>query len=124
MAFIPVMAPQPAPPSPRAQDLARRLKEEVDKFERQYPGTSREELRAAAAIAIGEESVSVPPRRKAAAMVVAVITAMGVVGLVMELATREESGAGAAAAPWPMITVSIAIVCLAVVAAVIRRTRR
>ena len=122
MVFIPVVAHQPAPPSARAQDLARRLKVEVDKFERQYPGTSREELRAAAAIAIGEESVSVPPRRKAAAMVVAVITAMGILGLVMELTTREDSGA--AAAPWPMITVSIAIVCLAVVAAVIRRTRR
>ena len=122
MAFIPVMAPQPAPPSPRAQDLARRLKEEVDKFERQYPGTSREDLRAAAAIAIGEESVSVPPRRAAAAAIVAVITGLGILGLVMELATREDSSA--AAAPWPMIAVSIAIAGLAVVAAVIRRSRR
>lgn len=124
MVFIPVVAHQPAPPSARAQDLARRLKDEVEKFERQYPGTSREDLRAAAAIAIGEESVSVPPRRAAAAAIVAVITGLGILGLVMELATREESGAGAAAAPWPMIAVSIAIVCLAVVAAVIRRTRR
>jgi len=122
MVFIPVVPHQPAPLSPRAQDLARRLKDEVEKFERQYPGTSREDLRAAAALAIGEELVAVPPRRKAAAMVVAVITAMGVLGLVMELATREKSDA--AATPWPTIAVSIAIVCLAVVAAVIRRTRQ
>ena len=55
MVFIPVVAHQPAPPSARAQDLARRLKEEVDKFERQYPGTSREDLRAAAAVAKGRK---------------------------------------------------------------------
>ena len=122
MVFIPVVAHQPAPPSARAQDLARRLKEEVDKFERQYPGTSREELRAAAAIAIGEESATVPPRRAAAAAIVAVITGLGILGLVMELATREESGA--ATGPWPVIAVSIVIASLAAVAAVIRRTRR
>lgn len=122
MVFIPVVAHQPTPPSARAQDLARRLKEEVDKFERQYPGTSREDLRAAAALAIGEESVTVPPRRKAAAMVVAVTASMGILGLVMELATREESGA--ATAPWPMFAVAIVIVCVGVAAAVIRRTRQ
>lgn len=122
MVFIPVVARQSAPPSARAQDLARRLKDEVDKFERQYPGTSREELRAAAAIAIGEESVTVPPRRKAAAVIVALITSFGILGLLLEFATRRESGA--AAAPWPMIAVSIVIACLAVVAAVIRRTKR
>ena len=122
MVFIPVVAHQPAPPSARAQDLARRLKEEVDKFERQYPGTSREELRAAAAIAIGEESVTVPPRRAAAAAIVAVITGLGILGLVMELATREESGA--TTGPWPVIAVSIVIASLAAVAAVIRRSRQ
>ena len=122
MVFIPVVAHQPAPPSARAQDLARRLKEEVDKFERQYPGTSREELRAAAAIAIGEDSVTVPPRRAAAAAIVAVITGLGILGLVMELATREESGA--ATGPWPVVAVSIVIASLAAVAAVIRRSRQ
>ncbi len=122
MVFIPVVAHQQAPPSARAQDLARRLKEEVDKFERQYPGTSREELRAAAAIAIGEESATVPPRRAAAAAIVAVITGLGILGLVMELATREESGA--ATGPWPVIAVSIVIASLAAVAAVIRRSRQ
>ncbi len=124
MAFIPVVAHQPAPPSARAQDLARRLKEEVDKFERQYPGTSREDLRAAAAIAIGEESVTWPPRRKAAAMVVAVITAMlGILGL-RDGVRHAARTRVRAAAPWPMIAVAIAIACLAVVAAVIRRTRQ
>ena len=122
MAFIPVMAQRPAPPSARAQDLARRLKEEVDKFERQYPGTSREDLRAAAAIAIGEESVTVPPRRQATAAIVGVITAMGVLGLVMELATRKESGS--ASAPWAMVAVAIVIAAVGVVAAVLRRRRQ
>lgn len=122
MVFIPVVAHQPAPPSARAQDLARRLKEEVDKFERQYPGTSREDLRAAAAIAIGEESVTVPPRRRAAAVIVGLVTSMGVLGVVMEFASRKESGS--AAAPWSMMAVGIVIACVAVVAAVIRRTKQ
>ena len=121
MPFVPMVPPH-RPASARAQDLGRRLKAEVEKFEAQYPGTSREDLRAAAALAIGEESVTVPPRRKAAAMVVAAIAAIGILGLVMELATKKESGA--APAPWPTIAVSIVIACLAAVAAVIRRTRR
>ena len=122
MAFIPVMAPQPAPPSPRAQDLARRLKEEVDKFERQYPGTSREDLRAAAAIAIGEESVSLPPRRKAAAMIVALAASMGILGIVLELTTAKESGS--ATAPWSLAVVGTVIALVAVLATIIRRTRQ
>ena len=56
MVFIPVVPHRPAPLSPRARDLARRLKDEVEKFERQYPGTSREDLRAAAFSAIGDDS--------------------------------------------------------------------
>ena len=63
MVFVPMVAHHAAPPSPRALDLARRLKDEVDKFEKQYPGTSREDLRTAAALAIGEESTRMPPRR-------------------------------------------------------------
>ena len=122
MVFIPVVAHRPAPPSARAQDLARRLKEEVDKFERQYPGTSREDLRAAAAIAIGEEPVAVPPRRRAAAVIVGLVTSLGVLGLLMEFAARKESNS--AAAPWSMMAVGLVIACVAVVAAVIRRTRQ
>jgi hypothetical protein len=121
MVFIPV-AHQPAPPSARAQDLARRLKEEVDKFERQYPGTSREDLRAAAAIAIGEESVTVPPRRRAAAVIVGQVTSMGVLGVVMEFASRKESGS--AAAPWAIAVVITVIALVAALASVIRRTRQ
>jgi hypothetical protein len=122
MAFIPVVAQRPAPPSARAQDLARRLKEEVDKFERQYPGTSREDLRAAAAIAIGEESVTVPPRRKAAAMIVALAASMGVLGIVLELTTVKEPGS--ATAPWSLAVVGTVIALVAVLATVIRRTRQ
>lgn len=122
MVFIPVVAHQPAPPSARAQDLARRLKEEVDKFERQYPGTSREDLRAAAAIAIGEEAgtAAAPARKRAAVAVLGVIVAILGAGLVVQSSTGE---AGAKPA-WPMIAVAVAIACAGVLAAVIRRTRQ
>ena len=52
MAFVPLAPQQPL--SARAQDLGRRLKAEVEKFEAQYPGTSAEDIRAAAGLAIGE----------------------------------------------------------------------
>lgn len=121
MPFVPMVPPQ-RPASARAQDLGRRLKAEVEKFQAQYPGTSREDLRAAAALAIGEESVTVPPRRKAAAVIASLIISMGLLSLLMEFATRKESGS--AGAPWPIMAVAIVVVCVGVVAAVIRRTRQ
>jgi hypothetical protein len=55
MPFVPMVPPQ-RPASARAQDLGRRLKAEVEKFEAQYPGTSPEDIRAAAELAISSAS--------------------------------------------------------------------
>jgi len=107
-------------PSARAQDLGRRLKAEVEKFEAQYPGTSREDLRAAAAIAVGEQAVRVPPRRRLAAGLVAGIIGFGIATTVI---TTRGAGGGDAA-PWPILGVAIAIAVGAVFAAVSRRARR
>ncbi len=121
MAFVPVMVPPRAdPPSARAQDLGRRLKMEVEKFEAQYPGTSRKDLRDAAALAIGEESVTVPPRRRIAALVAALIAGLGVAGLVLE----GKAGAGGGPAPWPVLTVVVAMAVAGVVAIAVARARR
>ncbi len=122
MVFVPIVAHEAKPPSARALDLARRLKEQVELFERQYPGTSREDLRAAAAIAIGEEAgtAAVPARKRAVVAVLGVIVAILGAGLVVQSSTGE---AGAKPAG-PMIAVAIAIACAGVLAAVIRRTRQ
>ena len=116
MVFIPMVAHRAAPPSPRALDLARRLKEEVDKFERQYPGTSREDLRRAAAIAVGEEPISVPIRRRVAAAVLGAVAAMG--GLAFMLNATPGNDAGAAAA------VAVAMGSVAVIMVAVLRSRR
>jgi hypothetical protein len=120
MAFVPIVVPPQPAASARAQDLGRRLKAEVEKFEAQYPGTSRADLRAAAAIAIGEESVTTPPRRRLAAALVA-----GVVGLGVAAAVVADRGAeGGAGVSWPILAMIIAVACSGLFAAVIRRSRR
>ncbi len=120
MVFIPVVPHRPTPTSPRALDLARRLKDEVEKFERQYPGTSREDLRAAAAIAIGDDSpAKVPPRRAIAAAVTGIIAALGGLGLVVEASER----AGGTPAV-PVIAVAIGVACAAIILAAVVRSRR
>jgi len=120
MAFVPVVIPPQRAASPRAQDLGRRLKAEVEKFEAQYPGTSREDLRAAAAIAIGEESVTVPPRRRLAAALAA-----GILGLGVAAAVVADLGAeGGAGFSWPILAMLVAVACAGVLAAVIRRSGR
>ena len=98
MPFVPMVPPQ-RPASARAQDLGRRLKAEVEKFEAQYPGTSREDLRAAAALAIGEESVTAPPRRQATAIVVALIASMGVLAALLEMGSTKSAVQPSGASP-------------------------
>ena len=120
MAFVPIVVPPPPAASARAQDLGRRLRAEVEKFEAQYPGTSREDLRAAAAIAIGEASVTTPPRRRLAAALVA-----GVVGLGVAAAVIADRGAGGGAGvSWPILAMIVAVACAGLFAAVIRRSGR
>jgi hypothetical protein len=119
MPFVPVVPTQRAA-SARAQDLGRRLKAEVEKFETQYPGTSREDLRAAAALAIGEESVTVPPRRQATAIVVALIVSLGVLGALLEMGSTTSGGP----AQWRIAAVGIAIACVGALAVARRRNRR
>jgi len=119
MPFVP-MVPTQRPASARAQDLGRRLKAEVEKFETQYPGTSREDLRAAAALAIGEESVTVPPRRQATAIMVALIASVGVLAALLELGSTEVGGP----AQWRIAAVMVAVAIAGTMAVVRRRNRQ
>jgi hypothetical protein len=93
MAFVPVVPPQ-RPASARAQDLGRRLKAEVEKFEAQYPGTSREDRRAAAALAIGEESHGRVAPRRAVAAVVGFVGALYLIGVGAWVSQRVAGSAG------------------------------
>jgi hypothetical protein len=120
MGFVPMVVPPHREASARAQDLGRRLKAEVQKFESQYPGTSREDLRAAAAMAIGEESVTVPPRRRLAAGLIAGMLGLGVAASFVVSRSAE----GGDAPPWPILAVAIAAGSAGILAAVIRRARR
>ena len=121
MVFVPMVAPTRGdPPSARAQDLGRRLKAEVEKFEAQYPGTSRKDLRDAAAMAIGEESVTVPPRRRVAAVVVALIAGLGVAGVVINV-----PGDGTSPSIRMLVmSIGVAAACAGVAVAVLRTRQR
>ncbi|HEX5004072.1 MAG TPA: hypothetical protein VFV65_02085 [Gemmatimonadales bacterium] len=99
MVFVPAHRPAP-PASPRAQDLGRRLQAEIATFEAQYPGTSRKDILAAAALAVGEESATVPPRRRVAAVAGSILAALGVAaGMTIPLA---ENGVLKSMPLWPI----------------------
>jgi len=117
MPFVPMVPPQ-RPASARAQDLGRRLKAEVEKFEAQYPGTSREDLRAAAALAIGEESVSVPRQRRVAGVLIGMVAALVALGL----SVRTEAQGGSS--PWPIVAVMVAVMAAGLVSVIVGRSRR
>jgi len=92
MAFTPMkLRTRADPTSARSQDLGRRLKEEVEKFEAQYPGTSQEELRAAAEIAIGVAGSRRPPRAVGRLFGLLSVAAAVVGGMFATAAARGES---------------------------------
>ena len=113
MAFVPIVPP-PAAPSPRARDLANRLAEAIETFQRQYPGTSTEDIRQAVRLATrGERNVQRP--RLAAGL--AVLGAL-VAGIVSLLASK---GVGALEGTVPVVAIGIVVAGLAVVVALRRR---
>lgn len=115
MVFVPIVPGKP-PASARAQDLGRRLKAEVEKFELQYPGTSPEDIRAAADLAIGTTAGPSRPQRVAARFLGIVSVAVAVVGgMFASAAARGESlrvlfPAVIALAAVPMIIAIVAFV--------------
>lgn len=118
MVFVPVTAHRATPPSARAIDLARRLKAEIEKFDREYPGTSREDLRTAAALAIGERGASVPAARRAVAAAMGIVAAL--LGLGLAVASSRDPGALANVMP---VAVAVLIAAGVAVIAVVRRRR-
>jgi hypothetical protein len=117
MVFVPVVPP-PRPPSGRALDLGRRLKAEVERFEKEYPGTSREDLRAAANLAIGEDSSTVPARRRVAAILMGMMGALVALGVAMTGASKQ------GAAPWPIMAMIVAVIIVGLLAVAVRRSRQ
>ena len=118
MVFIPMVAHRATPPSARAIDLARRLQAEIEKFDREYPGTSKEDLRTAAAIAIGDQGGRTAAPRKAVAAVLGIVTAA--LGAGLAIASASDPGGISNAMP-----VAVAVLLAAGVAAfAIARPRR
>ena len=118
MAFVPVFVP-PAQASARAKDLARRLEETIATFERQYPGTSPEDIRHAVHIATGGAGRPTRPPRVVMALVAGLI-AMGI-GLFVTLAQRGGTPGGEGAPPIPWVILGLLAGLLGVVVAIRRR---
>jgi len=120
MVFIPVV-PHERPPSGRALDLGRRLKAEVEKFEAQYPGTSREDLRAAAGIAIGEAAGRRTVPRQVRAAVAGLIGVVAALGMMLEAANSAWGGGDKGG----LAAVGIGVLCVGAIAVlvVLKRAR-
>ncbi|MGH2628324.1 MAG: hypothetical protein ACRDHY_16930 [Anaerolineales bacterium] len=114
MVFVPVPPPR-FQPSPRAQDLSRRLAQVIEEFERQYPGTSPSDVQQAMELAVGR-SAGRPAARRTAAVAAAVLAAVaaGAVALIRS--------SGDASIPLMAIVTGVAVVVAIVV--VVGRMRK
>ncbi len=108
--MLPDVKRQDAPPTPRAIDLGRRLTETIQTFERQYPGTSREEIRAAVRLAVGDGERR-PPAARAAVLVGALVAGLAVAWFTGGGAT------GRLEIPFAAIAVAVLVALAAVLAA-------
>lgn len=82
MVYVPTVPPMRGPAaSPRAQDLGRRLKAEIEKFETQYPGTTPNEIRDAAGLAVGALASAPPGFTRTRRIIRAVMAVQGVAAI-------------------------------------------
>jgi hypothetical protein len=117
MAFMPEV-PHSSGTSPRARDLAVRLKQEIDTFTRQHPGTSPEDIRQAGWLVSGRAGGTQLAARRAVAVLLAGLAAAGLLAFV--LASRK----GGDAPPdfqIPAVAIGLVVGLLALVLAVRRR---
>jgi len=113
MAFVPVVPP-PAAPSGRARDLGHRLTETIETFQKQYPGTTTEDIRQAVRLAIrGERNVQRPRLAVGLALL-----GMLVAGMVSLLASK---GVGAMEGPVPVVAIGIVAAVVAMMVSLRRR---
>lgn len=115
MVFVPVPPPR-FQPSPRAQDLSRRLAQVIEEFERQYPGTSPSDVQQAMELAVGRGAGRPAATRRTAVVAGAIFAAVaaGAVGLIRS--------SGDADIPVMAIVTGIAVVVAIVV--MVARARR
>lgn len=109
MSYVPIV-PQP-PPSPRAKELGRRLREAVDAFRRDHPGMDDAEVRQAFDLA--RPTAGTPKQAAALALL------MGVALLAVFAYLLVGRGLAAGRPAILMIVVGVAVVAVAV-AAVLR----
>ncbi len=74
MVFVPVPMP-PSRPSRQTEELARRLEETIDAYQREFPSLSRAEIQHALQLAKGKDKPEVAPA-KAAAIVGGLVAAL------------------------------------------------
>ena len=117
MAYVPQVPPSQGT-SPRARDLAQRLKQEIDTFTRQHPGTRPADIRQAAELVSGRAGRSRVAARRAVASLLGGLLAAG--GLAAFLAARK-GGGELPDFQIPAVAIALAIGLLAVVFVVRRR---
>jgi hypothetical protein len=117
MAFVPQVPPSQGT-SPRARDLAQRLKQEIDTFTRQHPGTSPADIRQAGELVTGRAGGSRTAARRAVASLLGGLLVAG--GLAVFLAARQ-GGDGLPDFQVPAVAIAVAIGLVALVFVIRRR---
>ena len=115
MTFIPhVHVPNP-PPSPRARELAKRLRETIDNFTIDHPDLSSAEIQQAAAMATHEA------RPKNIALVVSAL--VGIVALIIGVLVFLNAGSGWVSVAMLVGMLAVAVILAGVVAVVVSLSR-
>lgn len=117
MTYVPIVVPTPAPPSPRARELADRLATVLLEYEETHPSITSGEVRQATQLAL--------QRTRAGTAMTAPIIA-GALGILLFAGIAAfffvgGSGAFTGATPFPMLTVIGLIAVAGALIAVLRR---
>lgn len=115
MYFVPIV-PHDAPPSPRTRELADLLGRVIQEYEQHHPAVTGSEVRAAAHLAIQRSSKTGGVYRRVALVAAGLVAALGAFVLV---AVKGGSPGGDAT---PVVPVAIAVLGIALMAVVLRRS--
>lgn len=106
--------------TPRTRDLAHRLKQEIDNFTRQNPGTTPQDVRQAGDLATGRSGGNRVQARRGLA---AALAGLGVAGVLAAVLFERTGGGGSSDQGMPVVAVAVGVALLVLLVTVVARRR-
>jgi len=106
--------------TPRTRDLAHRLKQEIDNFTRQNPGTSPQDIRQAGDLATGSSGGNQVQARRGVA---ATLAGLAVAGVLAAVLFQRSAGGGSPDQGMPVVAVAVGVALLVILVSVVASRR-